>query len=65
MEEKNYYLRNFVPVIMGWFLLCGLFGFFFILARASFTTTDKEKVFIISWFLLVVIIQIYTFLFSG
>jgi len=65
MEERNYYLRNFAPVIMGWFLLCGLFGFFFILARANFTATDNEKIFIISWLLLVAIIQIYTFLFSG
>jgi hypothetical protein len=65
MDEKNYYLRNFVPIIMGWFLLCGLFGFFFILARANFATTDKEKIFVISWLLLVAIIQIYTFLFSG
>lgn len=65
MEERNYYLRNFVPVIMGWFLLCGLFGFFFILARANFATTDKEKIFIASWLSLVAIIQIYTFLFSG
>jgi hypothetical protein len=65
MEERNYYLRNFVPIIMGWFLLCGLFGFFFILARANFATTDKEKVFVVSWLLLVAIIQIYTFLCSG
>ena len=65
MEERNYYLRNFVPVIMGWFLLCGLFGFFFILARANFKDLETEKVFIVSWLLLVALIQIYTFLFSG
>lgn len=46
MEQRNFYLIKFLPLMEGWAILCGLFGFFFILARANFATPHLEKLFI-------------------
>ena len=49
MRGKNFYFRNFLPRLELWGLLSGLFGFFFILARAKFESPDIARVFIFLW----------------
>jgi len=65
MGEKNFYFKYFLPRLEFWALLCGLFGFFFILSRANFESPDIEKIFIFIWFFYLFSGIFFGFFFNG
>lgn len=65
MGEKNFYFKYFLPRLEFWALLCGLFGFFFVLSRANFESIDIEKVFVFVWFFYLFCGIFFGFFFNG
>ncbi|MCD6177836.1 hypothetical protein J7K03_01055 [bacterium] len=65
MKERNFYFKYFLPRIEIWAFLCGLFGFFFILAHADFESPDVEKIFIFLWLYYLLCSELFRVLFNG
>ncbi len=65
MKERNFYFKYFLPRIEIWAFLCGLFGFFFILAHADFESPDVEKIFIFLWLYYLLCAELFRVLFNG
>lgn len=65
MEKRNFYLKHYLPKAASWAILCGLFAFFFILARANFESSQAEQIFILTFPLYVSIAAIFGFFLHG
>jgi hypothetical protein len=46
---RNYFFSNFLPVVDGWAVLCGIFSVLFILAQARFESGYTREIFLVSW----------------
>jgi signal transduction histidine kinase len=65
LGERNWFFKNFLPIIASWAVLSGLFGFLFILARAKFISSSEQDMFMISWLIGIVIAAIVGILTHG
>jgi hypothetical protein len=50
LGEKNHFLKNFLLTLDVYAVLCGTFGFLFILAKANFEPGYIKDSFYLSWF---------------
>jgi len=65
MSKKNFYFKYFLPRLELWVFFCGLFGLFFILARAMFEAPAIEKMFIFIWIFYMISAGFFSIFFHG